>query len=191
MKIKVIFSIMSILMLVCLQSPQKMVNANEKMRQRSSVMLIINNIAHTTYDEKLTKIMDESLHKKIDGIYNEVDAADRFMKVSGHSNENVSTQDMLDIVKDSGADYFIYTELQPFVKTENYNLVYYDKSMTASLVLRIMDVKNSKELYHSKYAIESKDTTDYWFIGNGSVAKKALDSVLFRAGEAISVHLPL
>ena len=63
--------------------------------------------------------------------------------------------------------------------------------MTASLVLRIMDVKNSKELYHSKYAIESKDTTDYWFIGNGSVAKKALDSVLFRAGEAISVHLPL
>ena len=191
MKIKVIFSIMSILMLVCLQSPQKMVNANEKMRQRSSVMLIINNIAHTTYDEKLTKIMDESLHKKIDGIYNEVDASDRFMKVSGHSNENVSTQDMLDIVKDSGADYFIYTELQPFVKTENYNLVYYDKSMTASLVLRIMDVKNSKELYHSKYAIESKDTTDYWFIGNGSVAKKALDSVLFRAGEAISVHLPL
>lgn len=191
MKIKVIFSIMSILMLVCLQSPQKMVNANEKMRQRSSVMLIINNIAHTTYDEKLTKIMDESLHKKIDGIYNEVDAADRFMKVSGHSNENISTQDMLDIVKDSGADYFIYTELQPFVKTENYNLVYYDKSMTASLVLRIMDVKNSKELYHSKYAIESKDTTDYWFIGNGSVAKKALDSVLFRAGEAISVHLPL
>ena len=191
MKIKVIFIFLSILMLVNLQSPQKMVNANEKMRQRSSVMLIINNIAHTTYDEKLTKIMDESLHKKIDGIYNEVDAADRFMKVSGHSNENISTQDMLDIVKDSGADYFIYTELQPFVKTENYNLVYYDKSMTASLVLRIMDVKNSKELYHSKYAIESKDTTDYWFIGNGSVAKKALDSVLFRAGEAISVHLPL
>ena len=191
MKIKVIFSIMSILMLVCLQSPQKMVNANEKMRQRSSVMLIINNIAHTTYDEKLTKIMDESLHKKIDGIYNEIDAVDHFMKVSGHSNENASTQDMLDIVKDSGTDYFIYTELQPFVKTENYNLVYYDKSMTASLVLRIMDVKNSKELYHSKYAIESKDTTDYWFIGNGSVAKKALDSVLFRAGEAISVHLPL
>ena len=178
-------------MLVNLQSPQKMVNANEKMRQRSSVMLIINNIAHTTYDEKLTKIMDESLHKKIDGIYNEIDAVDHFMKVSGHSNENASTQDMLDIVKDSGTDYFIYTELQPFVKTENYNLVYYDKSMTASLVLRIMDVKNSKELYHSKYAIESKDTTDYWFIGNGSVAKKALDSVLFRAGEAISVHLPL
>jgi len=191
MKIKVVFSIILILMLFNLQVSQNLATANGKMRQRSSVILIINNIAHTNYDQKLTKIMDESLHKKIDGIYNEADGADYLAKFSGHSNENSSTKDMLDIVRDSSVDYFIYTELQPFVKKENYNLIYYDKSMIASVVLRIMDVKNGKELYHNKYSIESTDTTDYWFIGNGSVAKKALDSALFRTGEAISVHLPL
>lgn len=64
-------------MLVCLH-PQKMVNANEKCVMQQCY--VYNQYCHTTYDEKLTKIMDESLHKKIDGIYNEVDAADRFMR---------------------------------------------------------------------------------------------------------------
>ena len=178
-------------MLVNLQVSQNYANATETMRKRSSVMLVINNIANTKYDDKLTKMMDESLHKKIDGIYNEMDSADYLTKFAGHSNENATAQDMLDLIKDSGTDYFVYAELQPFVKKSNFNLVYYDKAMTASFVLRIIDIKNCKELYNNKYSIESKDSTDYWFIGSGSVAKKALDSVLFRAGEAISVHLPL
>ncbi len=191
MRKRVIFSILLLFMLVNLQVSQNYANATETMRKRSSVMLVINNIANTKYDDKLTKMMDESLHKKIDGIYNEMDSADYLTKFAGHSNENATAQDMLDLIKDSGTDYFVYAELQPFVKKSNFNLVYYDKAMTASFVLRIIDIKNCKELYNNKYSIESKDSTDYWFIGSGSVAKKALDSVLFRAGEAISVHLPL
>lgn len=191
MRKRVIFSILLLFMLVNLQASQNYANATETMRKRSSVMLVINNIANTKYDDKLTKMMDESLHKKIDGIYNEMDSADYLTKFAGHSNENATAQDMLDLIKDSGTDYFVYAELQPFVKKSNFNLVYYDKAMTASFVLRIIDIKNCKELYNNKYSIESKDSTDYWFIGSGSVAKKALDSVLFRAGEAISVHLPL
>lgn len=191
MRKRVIFSILLLFMLVNLQVSQNYANATETMRKHSSVMLVINNIANTKYDDKLTKMMDESLHKKIDGIYNEMDSADYLTKFAGHSNENATAQDMLDLIKDSGTDYFVYAELQPFVKKSNFNLVYYDKAMTASFVLRIIDIKNCKELYNNKYSIESKDSTDYWFIGSGSVAKKALDSVLFRAGEAISVHLPL
>ena len=191
MRKRVIFSILLLFMLVNLQVSQNYANATETMRRHSSVMLVINNIANTKYDDKLTKMMDESLHKKIDGIYNEMDSADYLTKFAGHSNENATAQDMLDLIKDSGTDYFVYAELQPFVKKSNFNLVYYDKAMTASFVLRIIDIKNCKELYNNKYSIESKDSTDYWFIGSGSVAKKALDSVLFRAGEAISVHLPL
>jgi len=182
---------MFLLMLFILQVHLNLVNAQENLRQRHNVMLIVNNIAHTGYDEKLTKIIDERLHKKIDGIYNEVVSNDYLPKFVGQSRENVSIQEVLELIKNSSADYLVYTELQPFDSNANYNLVYYDKAMTASFVIRIIDVKNSKELYHDKYIMKAKDTTDYWFIGGGSVAKMALDSVLFKAGEAISIHLPL
>ena len=48
-----------------------------------------------------------------------------------------------------------------------------------------------KKFHPSLEIEEAEDSTDYFFIGSGSVAQKALDAILFRAGEAISVKLPL
>lgn len=90
-----------------------------------------------------------------------------------------------------GADYFVYTELQPITKETHFNFIYFDKNVETGLVLRIVDLKNDKELYNKKYLMKAEDSTDYFFIGSGSVAQKALDAILFRAGEAISVKLPL
>lgn len=115
--------------------------AAKSLRQKSSVLLVFNNIAGTRYDEKLTQIALE--------------------------------------------------KLQPITKETYFNFIYFDKNVETGLVLRIVDLKNGKELYNKKYVMKAKDSTDYFFIGSGSVAHKALDAILFRAGEAISVRLPL
>ena len=153
--------------------------AAKSLRQKSSVLLVFNNIAGTRYDEKLTQIALEKLQKKIEGIYLEIDAEPYGENFKEKSFEKASFAELTAQVDGCGADYFVYTELQPITKE------------TTGLVLRIVDLKNDKELYNKKYLIKAEDSTDYFFIGSGSVAQKALDAILFRAGEAISVKLPL
>ena len=165
--------------------------AAKSLRQKSSVLLVFNNIAGTRYDEKLTQIALEKLQKKIEGIYLEIDAESYGENFKEKSFEKASFAELTAQVDGCGADYFVYTELQPITKETHFNFIYFDKNVETGLVLRIVDLKNDKELYNKKYLIKAEDSTDYFFIGSGSVAQKALDAILFRAGEAISVKLPL
>lgn len=165
--------------------------AARAVRQKSSVVLVFNNIAATRYDDKLSAMALERLQKKLEGIYIEIDAEPYVEDFKDKSFEKAAISELMTKVEGSGADYFVYAELQPFVRSESADLIYYNKGMEAALVLRIVDLKNAKELYNKKYVMKAEDSTDYFFIGSGSVAKKALDSVLFRAGEAISINLPL
>ena len=165
--------------------------AAKSLRQKSSVLLVFNNIAGTRYDEKLTQIALEKLQKKIEGIYLEIDAEAYGENFKEKSFEKASFAELTAQVDGCGADYFVYTELQPITKETHFNFIYFDKNVETGLVLRIVDLKNDKELYNKKYLIKAEDSTDYFFIGSGSVAQKALDAILFRAGEAISVKLPL
>ena len=165
--------------------------AAKSLRQKSSVLLVFNNIAGTRYDEKLTQIALEKLQKKIEGIYLEIDAEPDGENFKEKSFEKASFAELTAQVDGCGADYFVYTELQPITKETHFNFIYFDKNVETGLVLRIVDLKNDKELYNKKYLIKAEDSTDYFFIGSGSVAQKALDAILFRAGEAISVKLPL
>ncbi|MCD8359289.1 MAG: hypothetical protein LUC29_00225 [Acidaminococcaceae bacterium] len=166
-------------------------DAARALRQKSSVVLVFNNIAATRYDDKLTVLAVEKLRKKLDGIYIEIEAEPYLKNFQGKSFENKDFAEITEQVQGCSADYFVYAELQPFRKETHFDLVYYDKNMKAALVLRILDLKNMRELYNKKYVMKAEDSTDYFFIGSGSVAKKALEAVLFRAGEAISVKLPL
>ena len=156
--------------------------AAKSLRQKSSVLLVFNNIAGTRYDEKLTQI---------EGIYLEIDAEPYGENFKEKSFEKASFAELTAQVDGCGADYFVYTELQPITKETHFNFIYFDKNVETGLVLRIVDLKNDKELYNKKYLMKAEDSTDYFFIGSGSVAQKALDAILFRAGEAISVKLPL
>lgn len=165
--------------------------AAKSLRQKSSVLLVFNNIAGTRYDEKLTQIALEKLQKKIEGIYLEIDAEPYSENFKEKSFEKASFAELTAQVDGCGADYFVYTELQPITKETHFNFIYFDKNVETGLVLRIVDLKNDKELYNKKYVMKAEDSTDYFFIGSGSVAQKALDAILFRAGEAISVKLPL
>lgn len=165
--------------------------AAKSLRQKSSVLLVFNNIAGTRYDEKLTQIALEKLQKKIEGIYLEIDDEPYGENFKEKSFEKASFAELTAQVDGCGADYFVYTELQPITKETHFNFIYFDKNVETGLVLRIVDLKNDKELYNKKYVMKAEDSTDYFFIGSGSVAQKALDAILFRAGEAISVKLPL
>ena len=159
--------------------------------RKAACFLVFNNIAGTRYDEKLTQIALEKLQKKIEGIYLEIDAEPYGENFKEKSFEKASFAELTAQVDGCGADYFVYTELQPITKETHFNFIYFDKNVETGLVLRIVDLKNDKELYNKKYLIKAEDSTDYFFIGSGSVAQKALDAILFRAGEAISVKLPL
>jgi len=145
--------------------------AAKSLRQKSSVLLVFNNIAGTLYLEIDAEPYGENFKEK--------------------SFEKASFAELTAQVDGCGADYFVYTELQPITKETHFNFIYFDKNVETGLVLRIVDLKNDKELYNKKYLIKAEDSTDYFFIGSGSVAQKALDAILFRAGEAISVKLPL
>lgn len=165
--------------------------AAKSLRQKSSVLLVFNNIAGTRYDEKLIQIALEKLQKKIEGIYLEIDDEPYGENFKEKSFEKASFAELTAQVDGCGADYFVYTELQPITKETHFNFIYFDKNVETGLVLRIVDLKNDKELYNKKYVMKAEDSTDYFFIDSGSVAQKALDAILFRAGEAISVKLPL
>lgn len=160
-------------------------------REQSSVLLIFNNQSHKRYNDKLTAIAEAELNKKVHGIYKEIDPMAYKKIFTECSFETVDTATMQNLVQSSQADYFVYTELLPYTGTESFDLIYRKKSMTATMLLRIFDLKNSKELFNAKYALTYNEAIDHLFIGNPSVAKKSLQMVLFKIGEAISVNLPL
>lgn len=122
--------------------------AAKSLRQKSSVLLVFNNIAGTRYDEKLTQIALEKLQKKIEGIYLEVDSEPYGKNFKEKSFEKASFAELTAQVDGCGADYFVYTELQPITKETYFNFIYFDKNVETGLVLRIVDLKNGKELYN-------------------------------------------
>ncbi|MDO4922340.1 MAG: hypothetical protein Q4E64_11025 [Phascolarctobacterium sp.] len=180
------FLLFFLLAVVAFGSQQNIAEAREK----SSVILIFNNQAEKYYNAKLNAIAEAELHKKIDTIYIVKDSSaynDKFKQSHfGDKLEKIS-----EIVKDSGAKYFVYTELMPYHWSENFNFIWHTKKMTATMGLRIIDLERQKEILNKQYSMEIRDETDYFIIGNPSMAKKSLKAVLFKVGEAISAYLPL
>ncbi len=164
---------------------------NSNVRQKSTVMLIINNIADSKHNDALNKIMYEELHKKIDVIYKEEDSNAYVKEFLNKDNSILSAEDMCRKIGTCKSDYLIYAELKELNKTTNFNFVYHGKKIAATFYIAIVDIENRSYLYNSEYTLTAEDSTDYFFVGSGSVSKKALKKVLFRAGEAISAHLPL
>lgn len=192
MKLEKAFSIILLLLftfLACFVYAAPSTTSN--LRHKSKVMLIINNTAHSKHDKKLNEIMDNELHKKIDVLYREESAEKFLTNFSGKDTSKLTLDEFLENVNGCQSDYVVYTELKKLDKSTNYNFIYHGKKVTATFYVRIVDVKNKKELYSTEFHLTAEDSTDYYFVGSGSVSKKALKSVLFRAGEAISTYLPL
>lgn len=101
---------------ICIFTAACEAEAAKSLRQKSSVLLVFNNIAGTRYDEKLTQIALEKLQKKIEGIYLEIDAEPYGENFKEKSFEKASFAELTAQVDGCGADYFVYTELQPITK---------------------------------------------------------------------------
>lgn len=160
-------------------------------RQKSQVLLIINNIANSKHDKALNQLMHEKLQAKLDVIYRQEDSTPYLKNFVGQENSVLPIDELLQKASDSKSDYLVYAELKKIDKDTNFNLIYHGKEVNITFCIRIIDIKNKQELYSSEYSLGAKDSTDYFFVGSSSVAKKALEKVLFRAGEAISTYLPL
>ena len=155
------------------------------------MLLIINNIANSKHDKALNQLMHEKLQAKLDVIYRQEDSTPYLKNFVGQENSVLPIDELLQKASDSKSDYLVYAELKKIDKDTNFNLIYHGKEVNITFCIRIIDIKNKQELYSSEYSLGAKDSTDYFFVGSSSVAKKALEKVLFRAGEAISTYLPL
>lgn len=51
---------------------------------------------------------------------------------------------MLAKLSGSTADYLVYVELKALDKDSDFNLIYYSKEVTATLFVRLIDMKNEK-----------------------------------------------
>lgn len=160
-------------------------------RKKSAVITIYNNLSGTTYNKDLDKIVQKELQRRIEGLYIELDNEPYTTKFRGKSFSNADLFDVVSAVQDSGADYLVYVELLPFDKHGTNYVAHFDKTMTASVFLWLIDVKQGKEYYRGSFSMASKDSSADWYVGNKSVALKALDGIMFKVGELISAKLPL
>lgn len=188
---RVLKYILAIMIVWCFCNSVFAADYTQPERAKSTVLLVINNMARSKHDVKLNKIMDEELHKKIDGIYKEESSEQLRWHFLGRDCSNLREDQIAAKLSKSKSDYLIYAQLNGLDKKTKYNLIYHGKKVIASFYIRLYDIKRGKDLYFTEYQLAAEDTTDYFFIGSGSVSRKALHSVLFRAGEVISAHLPL
>lgn len=160
-------------------------------RTKSKVLLIVNNAAGTKHDKALTKIMQDELTKKLQGVYSLETLV--YMK-EGKSLPSMNGMPPKEIIKLNGhADnnYLVYAELTDVNKDTHFNFVTHGKTIDIVFLLYFVDLKTQKYIYQNIYNIGLTEKTEMWFKGSGSVSKNAVRKTLYRAGEAISAHLPL
>ncbi len=163
-------------------------------RQKASVAVVFINNARTTYDDELNAKINAWFGTKVDGIYKVV-AGEPFktkMEKLGLATISESEKaDLLTVFEGEDIDYAVLAELQPFIRKQRLTFFIYGKDMTATMYLKILDLRNGKYLYNGKFIVRARDSTEAGLIGNKSVAFKALDSVFIEMGEVISFRLPL
>lgn len=163
-------------------------------RQKATIILAFVNNAKTTYDDEISARVIAALNKKVDGIYNVNSSQAYLERLNKLGIADISTaerQSLVDAVEPADVDYLVLAELEPFVRKEKITVFTYGKDMTATLLLKIIDVKNNKSIYNGKFIEKASDSTTDGLIGNKSVAMMAIDRVVYQAGEVISFRLPL
>lgn len=163
-------------------------------RQKASAAVVFLNNAKTTYDDELTAKVNTWLGTKVDGLYNVVPGDPFKSKMAKLGLATISEgerADLLEVFAGEDIDYAVVAELAPFIRKERFTVFIYGKDMTATMFLKMLDLRNGKYLYNGKFIVRARDSTEAGLIGNKSVAFKALDSVFIEMGEVISFRLPL
>ncbi len=188
--LKKIFNFLAVVLTVIFLLPLASCNA-QQLRHKSSVLTVYVNNSGTTYNKELDKIVNAELKKRLEGLYIELDNEAYTDVFREHPVIEAEKYEIIPLADKSGADYFIYIELLPFIEKSDYNFVYHNKAMTSSVFVWIIDLKTNREIIREVFSLKEKDSTDAWFIGDKSVAIKSLKSTMFKVGEHVSAKLPL
>ncbi len=164
-------------------------------RQKHSVLTVYENKASTTYDADLDKIVNQELQRRLEGLYIELDSSYyRHILKRVYKAETLPEREMINLVKGSGADYFIYLELKPLALKDYDHVLYYHMAAASTVFMWIIDLNNNETLYKDYITLGYRDVTGgglFYSIGNKSVSKKALTATMYKAGEYITVKMPL
>ena len=164
-------------------------------RQKSSVLTVYENKAATTYDADLDKIVNGELQRRLEGLYVELESDYyRHILKRVYQAETLPEREMINLVKGSGADYFIYLELKPLLLKDYDHVLYYHKAAAPTVFVWIIDLNNNETLYKDYITVGYRDVTGgglFYSIGNKSVSKKALTATMYKVGEYITVKMPL
>jgi hypothetical protein len=169
-------------------------------RTKASVAIVYINRAKSSFDDVLDDHIMKLLHKRVDGIYTVV--SENKIKETLFKNDAIpSASSVIETAKNDKIDYFVYLQLQPFARKEKVAIFRYGKEMTATVILRIYNGSTGICLFDKTYNAKGTDDQAQVFLEDSIVAwmsirsknvgLAAVDEVLYQAGEAISVRLPL
>ena len=142
------------------------------------------------------------LDGKVAGIYDLVSGA-RFepqMKAL-NLDKGVDEKTLFALLGESGADYALLAELVSAKESGSMGLFRSSKNANIELDIKILDLVNGGYLKQGRFTGKSVDDNAVvsiedrlvavFVINSREISEKALDKLLFQAGEVISVNLPL
>lgn len=158
------------------------------------VAIIYVNNAKSTYDEELDKELFKYLNQALPkDTYELIDGSPyvEILNKLGYMDISAAERaDFLDAFQDSGIDYCIYLEVQPFIVRDKVTFFTIGKDITTAVPFRMINLGTGKYIYNGKYTEKASDSSMIGNIGNKSVALKALDSVGEKISAEITVRLP-
>lgn len=160
--------------------------------EQSRVALLYINNTKSTYDNEIDKKMNDNFNKLLSNY--DVLPGNKYIDLLSKSGiTDISTADRSDIIdalKDQDIDYLVYVELEPFIRKEKFTLFTQGIDMTATVPIKIIDMKNNKYLYNGKFTELGSDSS-ILMVGNKSVSMLALDKVITKMNAVIETRLPL
>ena len=159
---------------------------------RVAIMYIDN--AKSTYDDAVDKRMFRYLNRALPAdTYELIDGAPYVEMLSKLGYADLSTVERADFVEafaGEDIDYCVYLEVQPFVSKNKLTFFTVGKDVTTAVPLKIINLKTGRYIYTGKFTEKASDSSMLGYIGNKSVALKAIESAGEKILGVIKARLP-
>ncbi|MDO4178573.1 MAG: hypothetical protein Q4D21_05210 [Phascolarctobacterium sp.] len=166
---------------------------NGAVGKSSKIGVVYLNNAKTTYDDEIDYKVLESIIKQIKPTeHTLVDATNVLNDLQAMGVNDISLAeraDIIDSLKNSGLDYAVIVQVDPFVRKERMAMFRYTLEMTSSIPVKVVDVQGNKYLYNGKITEFAKHGTAVGGVSNKSTVMKVLDLVA-KDFEQIIARIP-
>lgn len=176
--------------------------AQAQPREQASVVVVF--VDRVTQDEKewVTTRIRDFLGTKVNGLYRVIPAAPFEARIRAlNEKTGAGEKALFAILGESGADYVLLAELVNLKESGSMGMFRSSKNAHIGLDIMILDLVNGGFLKQGRFTGKAIDDNAVISIGDRLVALftidsqkitgTALDRLLFRVGEVISINLPL